>query len=103
MSVIELFEKNKGWFLAVKNTAALAHYSKKCKYLQNIFKISLKRQVFTKDPFTKYGLGLVLKESLYPLQFQKIINKTNATTPVNKNLRYSSLQRLEHQPKHVGN
>ena len=76
MSVIELFEKNKGWFLAVKNTAALAHYSKKCKYLQNIFKISLRKTSFHKRPFRKIRLRTDFKRIFISFAISKN-NKQN--------------------------
>ena len=44
---MEFFGENEGWFLAVKKyMMVLAHYPTKIKYLQNIFKISLKKTNF---------------------------------------------------------
>ena len=38
--------ENRWWFLAVKSFTVLPHYPRKIKYLQNIFKISLKNTSF---------------------------------------------------------
>ena len=82
-------ELYKGWFLAVKNFAVPPHYPRKIKYLQNIFKISVKKTSFFVIKGKMYLKSLQEKvedsnyrESLYYLQSAKIINKTNSTTRV---------------------
>ena len=42
-SVMDLLGVKRGWFLAVKNFTVLLHYPRKTKYLQNFFRISLKK------------------------------------------------------------
>ena len=40
---MDLLGVKRGWFLAVKNFTVLLHYPRKTKYLQNFFRISLKK------------------------------------------------------------